>query len=110
MSDLFLTFSYHTHSLVPTDPSYQVPGTTHLHLYLTIRTYFPRGILRFSAPKDLEMDEELKTAPPVVETMDASSLPSSPDPKHEHTHDGVTLIPRPSDDPRDPLVSQKCPS
>lgn len=39
---------------------------------------------------------------PVIETMgDAHSGPNSPDLKTGH---GVTLIPRPSDDPRDPLV------
>lgn len=49
--------------------------------------------------------EEVKTVP-VEETQDAPSIPSTPDGKHEHTHNGVTLIPRPSDDPRDPLVSR----
>lgn len=54
------------------------------------------------------MEEEVKSAPPVVEeTMDASSMPSTPDAKREHQHNGITLIPRPSDDPRDPLVSYK---
>ncbi len=50
------------------------------------------------------MEEEVKAAPvsPVVEMMDAFSMPSTPDVKREN---GVTLIPRPSDDPRDPLVS-----
>ncbi|KAE8441863.1 hypothetical protein EG329_004218 [Mollisiaceae sp. DMI_Dod_QoI] len=48
------------------------------------------------------MEEEVKAAPvsPVVEMMDAFSMPSTPDVKQEN---GVTLIPRPSDDPRDPL-------
>lgn len=48
--------------------------------------------------------EEVKAAPdsPVIETVDDSrSSPSTPDIKTDH---GVTLIPRPSDDPRDPLV------
>lgn len=51
--------------------------------------------------------EEAKAMPdsPVIETMaDAHSGPSSPDLKTDH---GVTLIPRPSDDPRDPLVSER---
>jgi hypothetical protein len=48
--------------------------------------------------------EEVKATPasPVIETMDdCHSSPSSPELKTDH---GVTLIPRPSDDPRDPLV------
>lgn len=50
--------------------------------------------------------EEAKAAPssPAIEAMDdGHSSPGSPDIKRDH---GVTLIPRPSDDPRDPLVGQ----
>jgi hypothetical protein len=50
----------------------------------------------------MEDIQDLKELP-VIETIDDShSSPSSPTLKQEH---GVTLIPRPSDDPRDPLVS-----
>lgn len=56
------------------------------------------------------MEEELK-AVPVIErsTLESPSIPSTPDGKHDiaplkHSN-GVVLIPQPSDDPRDPLVS-----
>jgi hypothetical protein len=50
----------------------------------------------------MEDIQDLKPSP-VTETIDDShSSPSSPRLKQDH---GVTLIPRPSDDPRDPLVS-----
>ena len=47
--------------------------------------------------------EEAKPVPdsPVIETMNDHHPSPSPDLKADH---GVTLIPRPSDDPRDPLV------
>jgi hypothetical protein len=37
----------------------------------------------------------------MVAAMDSPPSPASPELKHDH---GVVLIPRPSDDPRDPLV------
>ena len=48
--------------------------------------------------------EEVKEAPvaPSIEQVNDSDEPRTPELKQDH---GVTLIPRPSDDPRDPLVS-----
>ena len=47
--------------------------------------------------------DEVKAAP-VIETTDGMHTgPTSPDLKQE---DGIALIPRPSDDPRDPLVGE----
>jgi hypothetical protein len=47
--------------------------------------------------------EESQPVPdfPVIDTMDEQHSSPSPDLKADR---GVTLIPRPSDDPRDPLV------
>lgn len=66
----------------------------------------PLQYFEFLDPKILEM-EEVKpalTSPIVEEATEHSSMPSTPDIKH--SDEGVVLIPRPSDDPRDPLVSQ----
>jgi hypothetical protein len=50
--------------------------------------------------------EEVKETPvaPSIEQVNDSDEQRTPELKQDH---GVTLIPRPSDDPRDPLVSSK---
>jgi hypothetical protein len=50
--------------------------------------------------------EEVKDAPSTssIEQVNDFEEPKTPELKQNH---GVTLIPRPSDDPRDPLVSPK---
>jgi hypothetical protein len=47
------------------------------------------------------MMEDVKEAPLTPSFEQVSDEPRTPDLKQDH---GVTLIPRPSDDPRDPLV------
>jgi len=42
-----------------------------------------------------------ETLAPSIEQVNESEEPKTPELKQDH---GVTLIPRPSDDPRDPLV------
>lgn len=89
---------------------YQLPGSTVSVDISTVPVarHFPRGtrprlLLSFLTP-NFEM-EEVKpalTSPVVEEAMD-SSMPGTPDVKH--SNEGVVLVPRPSDDPRDPLVS-----
>ena len=64
--------------------------------------------LRFPQTKyeylyDLKMEDIKATSDSevIVAAMDSPLSPASPELKHDH---GVVLIPRPSDDPRDPLV------
>ena len=49
----------------------------------------------------MEDTQDIKASPVIETTDDSHSSPNSPYLKQSH---GVTLIPRPSDDPRDPLV------
>jgi hypothetical protein len=51
------------------------------------------------------MMEDVKEAPLTPSIEQVSDEPRTPDLKQDH---GVTLIPRPSDDPRDPLVKNLC--
>ena len=60
---------------------------------------------REPAAEILNMEEtKASTSSPVIEALDDHhSTPSTTPQAAKHDH-GVTLIPRPSDDPRDPLV------